>query len=77
MWQSADQKRYNDILQAADEVVILSNGPYKAKLLQDRNEYMVNESDVIIAVWNGGKSGTKNCIDYATIKNKEIIYIKP
>ena len=36
---------------------------------------MVNNSDLVIAVWNGSKGGTNNCIDYAKKKNKDILYI--
>ena len=38
---------------------------------------MVYESDKVIAVWDGSKSGTCNCIKYAEKKNKEIIVINP
>ena len=45
--------------------------------MQKRNEYMVNESDKVIAVCDGSKSGTYNCIKYAENQNKEIIVINP
>ena len=55
----------------------MSDEEYKPWLMQKRNEYMVNLSDKIIAVWNGSKSGTQNCIKYATKLGKEIIRIEP
>ena len=33
---------------------------------------MVDNSNVVIAVWNGYSSGTKNTIDYAKQKNLKI-----
>ena len=36
---------------------------------------MIDNSDILIAVFDGSKSGTKNCIDYAKKHNKEIIII--
>lgn len=38
---------------------------------------MVNNSDIVIAVWNGSKGGTGNCVNYAKMQKKEIIVINP
>jgi len=38
---------------------------YSRACFQIRNEWMVNHSARVIAVFNGDKSGTKNTIDYA------------
>lgn len=46
-------------------------------LMQKRNEYMVDLADRVIAVWDGSKGGTANCIKYAEKVGKEIIKIKP
>ena len=44
--------------------------------MQKRNRYMVDKSDIILAIWNGEKSGgTWNTIEYAQKKGKKIIYI--
>lgn len=72
-----DRKRYDVILSVADIIKLVSDEEYKPWLMQKRNEYMVNLSDKIIAVWNGSKSGTQNCIKYATKLGKEIIRIEP
>ena len=45
--------------------------------MQKRNEYMVNNSDYVIAVWDGKPSGTGNTVRYAESKGKTIITIKP
>lgn len=49
---------------------------YPAKM-QKRNEYMVDNSDIVIAVWDGTSGGTGNCVRYAKKKNKTIIIINP
>lgn len=49
---------------------------YPAKM-QKRNEYMVNNSDIIIAVWDGSSGGTGNCVKYAKKKTRRIIQINP
>lgn len=48
-----------------------SNNVYQK--LQKRNEYMIDESDLVIALWdNIEKGGTWNAIKYANSKNKEL-----
>ena len=50
---------------------------YPAKM-QKRNQFMVDNSDIVIAVWDGSKKGgTYNCIKYAQKLEKEIIQINP
>lgn len=36
---------------------------------------MVNNTDYIIAVWNGTSGGTKNGIDYANSQGRKVVYI--
>ena len=44
--------------------------------MQKRNKYMVDQSDLVIAVWDGKKvGGTWNTIKYAKSKEKQVIYI--
>ena len=44
--------------------------------MQKRNRYMVDKSDLVLAIWNGSETGgTWNTIKYARSKNKEILYI--
>jgi len=78
IWPAEAKERYMRLLDFADEVVVVSPGKYAAWKLQRRNEYIVNTSDMIIAVYQPGKSGgTKNCLDYAAKKNKEVFRINP
>lgn len=63
-WSQEWQKAYREILAAADFVKYVCEGHSRA-CFQIRNEWMVNHSARVIAVFNGEKSGTKNTIDYA------------
>lgn len=67
-WSKKDQKRYNEILQAADEVILLSEAEYSPELMRIRNRWLVDHADMLIAVWDGSSSGTSNCIQYAIPK---------
>ena len=42
-----------------------------------RNKYMVDNSDLLLAVWNGKKGGTANTVKYARKKEKEVVIINP
>lgn len=66
-WSADWQQRYNAVLRNADLVRYICPG-YSRACFQIRNEWMVNHSSLVIAVFNGQPSGTKNTIDYAVRK---------
>lgn len=76
-WPEHSQAIYRSLLDQADDIVIICKGEYEPWKFQKRNEWMVDNSDIIIAAFDGSPSGTKNCIDYAKRKNKEVIIINP
>ena len=76
-WINESVELYKKILARADVVKIVSDEDYKPWLMQKRNEYMVDISDKVIAVWDGTSGGTGNCVKYAEKINKEIIKINP
>lgn len=45
--------------------------------MQKRNEYMVDNSDYVIAVWKGKPSGTCNTVKYAMKNNKVVLLVNP
>lgn len=75
-WARESRFLYDSILELADKVTLVSDDEYRPWLMQKRNEFMVDEADKVIAVWNGSSGGTKNCIDYAIKSGKEIIRIR-
>jgi uncharacterized phage-like protein YoqJ len=77
VWANESKKIYNKLLSKAVEKVIVSDGEYSAQKLQIRNEWMVDHCDKLIGIWDGTPGGTGNCIKYAKLKNKEIIFINP
>lgn len=74
-WPEHIQKQYHKILNKAKEVVIVSEGGFTKEKFQIRNEWIVNNSDEILAYWNGKNSGTGNCINYAEKLSKRITNI--
>lgn len=75
-WNESSRNRYYDILEKSDEMTMLQTH-YTKNCMQKRNEYMVDNSDFVIAVWNGKPSGTANTIKYAQAQDKKLIIINP
>ena len=87
LWMSTgifSRKEYQQMLDHADEVKIINkfDETKVGRLLNERNIAMVDDTDVVIALFNPEElktathSGTANCIRYADSKNKPVIYIK-
>ena len=74
-WSSSWQTRYTAILRTADLVRFISPC-YNSRCFQVRNEWMVNHSAKVIAVFNGQPSGTKNTIEYARQQGISVHQIK-
>lgn len=63
---------------------LVTTGPGNAYKYQRRNEWMVDraveagpKAGVLLAVWNGSRGGTANCVAYAMEVGLEIIYLDP
>ncbi|PGK51199.1 hypothetical protein CN918_25765 [Priestia megaterium] len=85
-WDESQVKLYMQYKKAATEVVYIDEiqayqkgnkveiGKYQGSKYQRRNEYMVDNSQLLISLYDGNKSsGTYNCIDYAKRKNVPIL----
>lgn len=70
-WPLESPKRYQAIITQCDKVTLLQTR-YTPVCFDRRNRYMVDHSDLIIAVWNGSPSGTGNTISYAKSLEKRI-----
>ncbi|MFA5450184.1 MAG: SLOG family protein [Clostridia bacterium] len=74
-WEQKDIERYNKILAQADKVTYVFEN-YNKFCNQVRNRYMVNNSELVLAVWNGEKSGgSYMTIKYAQKAKKPIVFI--
>jgi uncharacterized phage-like protein YoqJ len=76
-WFADDVSNYHWILQRAIEIKICSNQGYAAWKMQVRNNCMVDDCDLLIAIWDGSSGGTSNCIKYAKYKKCKILFINP
>ena len=87
-WNFEDGLRWRQQLSMADKITEVDKlEDYKIKgyeeriyypaKMQKRNEYMVDNADIVIAVWDGSKGGTGNCVKYAERLGRRIIIINP
>lgn len=77
-WPPTSQKLYHELLEAAEEVVIVSKGGYQPWKFHVRNQYIVDNSDLLIAGYTGIKTGgTASTIEKARKKNRPIIILDP
>lgn len=74
-WSGEWKGQYEELLKKADLIKVICPF-YNAGAYQRRNEWMVDHSAHIIAVFNGEKSGTKNTIDYAQRRGVQIEIIR-
>ncbi len=82
MWPLASQEKYKFLLTKAAETVLITPEIQGISIslpeaMQKRNEYMVDNSDSMLAIFGGSPSGTKNCLKYAKEKGKRIDIINP
>lgn len=68
------RERYQKVLEACDEVIVLSE-EYFQGCYQKRNIYMVENSDYVLTWYDGKSGGTRNTIDYAAKIGREIINV--
>lgn len=63
-WSANWKSQYAEVLSAADLEECISDG-YSMASFQKRDEWMVDHSSRVIAVFDGVPGGTKNTIDFA------------
>lgn len=76
-WSDKQKRIYETLLSKAKEIIVVSPGNYEAKKMQIRNQWMVDNSDKMLACFDGSKGGTYNCVQYAKLKNKIVDVINP
>lgn len=65
LWPDKSKAVYSFLLSFAAEVVHVSGPDYAAWKFQKRNEYVVDNCQILLAVWDGTSGGTANCVKYA------------
>ena len=74
-WEKDWHKRYHAVLKASNGVTYVSDRPGRTAFFK-RNEWMVNNSTRLIAVYTGAPGGTKETIQYAKRHGREVVLIE-
>ena len=75
-WLPSERQRREKILAAADEVVTVCP-QYQKGCYYERNRYMVDRSDVLVAAFDGKPGGTAYTVDYARSEGLTVLQINP
>lgn len=75
-WNEDLRDRYYDIASKCDKETLIQKH-YSADCMHKRNQYMVDQADFIIAVWDGRPSGTGKTVQYAQRQGKKVTIINP
>lgn len=63
-WTKAQRLRYNSLIDRCDQITVLQIH-YTPDCMMKRNRYMVDQSSLLLACFNGSTGGTMNTIVYA------------
>lgn len=72
-WPVYAQAKYYELLAQAFQVVLVNSGTYEPWKMQTRNEWMIDNCNYVVAVFDGTPGGTANCISYA-VPRKPVHY---
>lgn len=73
IWPHWQIERYTNLLAKCSEIKLVCEGGFEKWKMQKRNEWMVDNCDLVLALWNGSVGGTSNCIAYAKQLERPII----
>ena len=68
------KEKFFNVLSKADEKIVISENYHKG-CYQMRNEYMVDNCDLVLTWYDGKAGGTRNTLDYAIEKGRKVINI--
>lgn len=72
-WPAPAQDSYRKMCSLAEEVVVVCEGGYANSKFIERDKWMVDHADKVVALYDGqGKSGTGATVEYAIKQEKEI-----
>lgn len=74
-WDTVHKQRFTRLKNKADEVVMVSYGKYTPWKLAKTNRYKIEQSDVLLVLWDGLEPHTKRDLHIAETHGKEIVQL--
>jgi len=77
IWPKFAQEEYINLIKLAKSIEYVCSPGYAAWKMQRRNEYIVDNCDLLLAYWDKSKfGGTYNCIKYAESVQKDMRFLE-
>lgn len=76
VWPEHARHKYHFLLSKAQAIYIISPGMYTPEKMQVRNKWMVDNSNIVLPVYDGTDGGTGNCVKYALSVSKKMRWIQ-
>lgn len=70
-WNKKEKERHQNILKHADKIRCIFQ-TYSQECMHERNKYMINNSSLVIALYDDMPGGTKKTLEYAKLKGRTI-----
>lgn len=67
-WPESSHANYFELLDQAQHVAYVCDPPGEKWKFNQRNYWMVDRADHVLALWDGTAGGTANCVEYAIKK---------
>lgn len=77
LWNKKQKLRYKKILKKIDKIIYTSTEYSGAECMIKRNHFMVENSSMIIALFDGKSGGTEKTVKYAKKQGLDIVIINP
>jgi uncharacterized phage-like protein YoqJ len=76
IWPKESQDLYQHLLSRASEVVVVNPGGFASWKFISRDHWMIDNSQRVLALWNGQRhGGTYQCVKYAEKKKHPIHHV--
>lgn len=76
LWKEKDKQRYRSLLAQLDGIRCIYDDYIGPECMLERNHFMINNSSLVIALFNGKNGGTKKTLDYAKIHGLKVVVLK-
>lgn len=77
LWKEKDKQRYKSLLAQLASVRCVYDEYIGTACMIERNHYMINNSSLVIVLFNGKNGVIKNTLDYAKKRNIILIVLEP
>lgn len=77
LWPWPARQRFEKLIRRAQEVRVVTPGPFAEWKMAARNKHLVDSADRVFALWNGEPNGTGKTVNYARHTNREIVNVWP